>query len=300
MKPKGNGDAKAPTGSARYPSANFDSTTDYVKFTFYNYVAPFGTGGGSGAAASVPNYNKSVSDLGTPTSTVYLYMPEDMEGEYGGQWNDQNISNMAAAGLGAFGKSAGGNLGEGVGAAIDGLKATAGNALTKGTAAAKLISEALGAANFGSLTVNDIFSVTTGQVLNPNTEVLYKGPKMRNFSLNFKMAPRNSTEANEIKKIIHAFKFATLPSYGGAADKNLSFVTIPQIVDVTFMRGNKEHDWVTQFKPSVITNFGVSYTPDGAWATLPNGSPVATTIKISFQELKMVYADELNATGATY
>jgi len=300
MKPKGKGGTKAPTVNARYPSANFDSTTDYVKFTFYNYVAPFGTGGGSGAASDIPAYNKSASDLGTATSTVYLYMPEDMEGEYGAQWSDQNISNIAAAALGSFGNLAGGDAKGGIMKAIQGVTAMGENALTKGTAAAKLLSEGIGAANFGSLSVNDIFSVTTGQVLNPNTEVLYKGPKMRNFSLNFKMAPRNSSEADEIKKIIHAFKFATLPTYGGKGDESLSFVTIPQVVDVTFMRGNKEHDWVTQFKPSVITNFGVSYTPDGAWATLPNGSPVATTIKISFQELKMVYADELNATGATY
>ena len=300
MKPKGNGDAKAPTGSARYPSANFDSTTDYVKFTFYNYVAPFGTGGGSGAASSIPNYNKSVSDLGTPTSTVYLYMPEDMEGEYGGTWGDQNISNFAAGALGSFGKAAGGDLGKSIGSGFGAIKAMTENALTKGTAAAKLLQEGLGAANFGSLTVNDIFSVTTGQVLNPNTEVLYKGPKMRNFSLNFKMAPRNSTEAEQIQKIIYAFKYATLPRYGGAGDDNLSFVRVPQIVDVSFMKGNSEHPWVTQFKPSVITSFQVSYTPDGAWATLPNGSPVATSLKISFQELKMVYADELSDSGVTY
>ena len=123
---------------------------------------------------------------------------------------------------------------------------------------------------------------------------------MRTFSLNIKMAPRSSTEADNIKKIIECFKFATLPTYGGAGDENASFVRIPQIVDVEFMTGNKSNEWVTQYKPSVITDFNVSYTPDGAWATLPNGAPVATTMTISFQETKMVYAQEVTGTGATY
>ena len=299
MKPSGNATTKAPTGTYRYPSGNFDADTDYVKITFHEYVAPYSTQGGSGAGAGLGAYNKSV-DIGAAKSTVILYMPEDMEGEYGGQWQDTNISNLATGALNAFGKAAGGDVMGSVSTSLGTVGNSIKNALTKGTVAAKAISELLAIGNFGSLTLNDVYSVTTGQILNPNTEVLYKGPKMRNFSLNFKMAPRNSTEADGIKNIIHAFKFATLPSYGGKGDKNLSFVTLPMIADVTFMKGNSAHPWVTQFKPSVITSFNVSYTPDGAWATLPNGSPVATTMKITFQELKMVYADELSASGATY
>ena len=60
------------------------------------------------------------------------------------------------------------------------------------------------------------------------------------------------------------------------------------------------HPYVTQFKPSAITGFDVSYTPDGAWATYKDGSPVATTISISFKELKMLYAEELNQSGGSY
>ena len=291
---------KAPTGSMRYPDVEYKDNMDYVMITFHEYVAPFSTGGGTVAGGNINAYNKSATDIGPAKSTVLLYMPEDMEGEYGGNWQDTNISNIATGALNAFGKAAGGDVMGSVSTSLGTVGNSIKNALTKGTLAAKGISELLAKSNFGSLTINDVYSVTTGQLLNPNTEVLYKGPKMRNFSLSFKMAPRNSNEADQIKKIIHAFKFATLPSYGGQGDKNLSFVTLPMIADVTFMQGNKPHPWVTQFKPSAITNFNVSYTPDGVWATLPNGSPVATTIKITFQELKMVYADELSDSGATY
>jgi hypothetical protein len=289
-----------PKGQFKYPNVAFTSDMDYVLFTFYKYKAPFSSESDVTAGQGLNQYNSSTRGMEATGATVALYMPEDMEGEYGAQWQDQNFSNMAIGALGSFGGAAGGNAGKGFGSILGAISVATSNAFTKGTVAANAISGALGAANFGTVTVNDIFASTTGQVLNPNTEVLYKGPKMRNFSLKFKMAPRNSDEAEQIKKIIHAFKFATLPTYGGRGDDNMSFVKVPQIVDVTFKKGSNDHDWVTQFKPSVITGFQVSYTPDGAWATLPNGSPVATQISITFQELKMVYADELKDSGASY
>jgi hypothetical protein len=291
---------QVPTGQYRYPETNFDSDTDYVKIRFFDYTAPFSSQGGGSAGSTLSVYNQSSNGLGSPGATVYLYMPEDIEGQYGGSWDAANLSNVAKTMLSSFGEAANGKMGAALGEAMQGVKTVTENFLTKGTPVVNAISQALQASNFGSLTVNDIFSVSTGQILNPNTEVLYKGPKMRTFSLNFKMAPRNQKESENIKNIIQAFKYATLPKYGGKGDSNVSFVTVPQIVDVSFMKGNTEIPWVTQYKPAVITDFSVSYTPDGAWATLPNGSPVATTMKISFQETKMVYADEVVGDGATY
>lgn len=290
----------APTGQYRYPETNFDSDTDYVKIRFFDYTAPFSTEGGGTAGTSLSVYNQSSNGLGTAGATLYLYMPEDIEGQYGANWDAANLSEVARGTLGTFGSAAAGKAGESIVKAFDTIATPTNNFFTKGTGVANAISTILSTTNFGSLTVNDIFSVSTGQILNPNTEVLYKGPKMRTFGLNFKMAPRNQNEADNIKNIIQAFKYATLPKFGGKGDANVSFVKVPQIVDVSFMKGNTEIPWVTQYKPAVITDLSISYTPDGSWATLPNGSPVATSIRVSFQETKMVYADEVVGTGATY
>jgi len=289
-------------GQLRYPKdVAYESYMDYVAFTFYDYKPPFAAETAFGPSA----YNASVSSLGSSKGSILLYMPEDVEGEYGASWQDMNLSNMARGALGTFGAAAGGSsFVDGIGGAIKRASDTLGQVganMLDGTIAANVLTDALGKANFGSLTVDDVFASTTGQVLNPNTEVLYKGPKTRNFTLNFKMVPRNAAEATDIKKIIHYFKSATLPRFGSAGDKkNASFIRVPQIVDVTFKQGSSNHPWVNQFKPSAITSLNFSYTPDGAWATLPNGSPVATTMRISFQELKMLYADELSVSGATY
>jgi len=292
------------TSQLRYPETNFNADTDYVKIRFFDYVAPFSAEAGNtitnAAGPAFAAYNGSNSSLGKETATMYLYMPEDMDGQYGGNWSNTNLSTAARGILSGFGKGAVGDLGGTFGDVVGTGATMVENAVKKGTAAVSAMSEMLSKTNFGSLTVNEIYAGTTGQILNPNTEVLYTGPKMRTFGLSFKMAPRNAREAENIKNIIHVFKYATLPKYGGAGDLNASFVKVPQLVDVTFMKGNEEHPWVTQYKPSVITDFSVSYTPDGAWATLPNGSPVATSIKISFNETKMVYADEISKSGATY
>lgn len=296
---------KPPSGSFRYPNVEYKNDMDYVRIRLHDYVPPFAAEANEGALTNNASqaftaYNASNKSLGKETSTILLYMPEDMEGEYGGNWDSMNLSTVARGALGAFGGASDGDLGQGVKDVIDAATTATENFMKKGTGVANLISGALAKANFGSVSVNDIFSVTTGQVLNPNTEVLYRGPKMRTFSLSFKMAPRNQMEADQIKYILHALKFATLPRFGGAGDQAASFVRVPQIADVTFMKGNTEHEWVTQFKPSVITNLNISYTPDGAWATLPNGSPVATKLDISFQETKMVYADEVLKDKASY
>ena len=96
-----------------------------------------------------------------------------------------------------------------------------------------------------NLTVNDIFSVTTGQILNPNTEVLYKGPKMRTFNLSFKMAPRNSKEAEQIKSIIHALKFATLPKFGGKGGEEWMEKNIAQMHDAARMLSETDNVFVS-------------------------------------------------------
>jgi len=291
-----------PKGPYRYPREEaFKATTDYVKLTFYKYTPPFSAEGGGTVGADQGAYNKSSSGVGEKYSTLYLYMPEDIEGEYGGNWEKQNFSEVARGALKMFGTSAAGDKFEGpLKEALETAATTGSNFLTKGTGVANAISTILGKTNFGSVTVNDVFSVTTGQVLNPNTEVLYRGPKMRTFSLSYKLLPRNKADAEMIRNIIQVFKVATLPNFGGAGDKNASFVSLPQLVDVTFMTGNKPNEWVTQYKPAVITNFNVSYTPDGAWATGPDGAPVATKISIDFQETKMVYANEVSGGGALY
>lgn len=297
-------------GTLKYPRDYLiEEQTDYVKFEFYNYRPPF-SAEAFDLGGNITSYNKSVSSLesaGGPK--ILMYMPEDVGVKYGANWGDKNISNFGRGVLGAVGKSMKFNnaanfftaQADAIGTVLANEATRAGDAMTKGTATIGAITEALKATGFDpSLDYNDVLGGVTGQILNPNTEVLYTGPQMRGFGLSFKMAPRNKNEADEIKNIIQAFKYAMLPKFNGDSSQIRAFVGVPCICDVSFMKGGSEHPYVTQFKPSAITGFDVSYTPDGAWATYADGQPVATTISIEFKELKMLYAEEINNDGATY
>lgn len=53
---------------------------------------------------------------------------------------------------------------------------------------------------------NDILTRSTGAILNPNTELLFRGPQLRTWNFSFKMTPRNDKEAKTIRKIIRWLK----------------------------------------------------------------------------------------------
>ena len=302
------------TATLRYPKDGLgDSDSDHVQFEFFKYNPPFSAeafngnqfGGGGGSLSA---YNQSASSLESANGPIIkLYMPEDVGAKYGANWGDKNISNQGRAVLGAGGKLM--NIKNGffdatasaVGTVVAEAGTSVGNFMTKGVPLIKSIQEALKATQLDpSLSFDDVLGGITGQILNPNTEVLYTGPQMRGFGLSFKMTPRNEPEAKDIKNIIQSFKYAILPRFNGDASQVRAFVGVPYICDVTFMKGGSPHPYVTQFKPCAITGFDVSYTPDGAWATYANGSPVSTTISIEFKELKMVYAEEISNSGGTY
>ncbi len=288
----------------RYPKEIVTADTDYVDIRIYKYVAPFSAQGFGSDGSDLDNYNKSVGSAltnGEQINHIVMYMPEDIQAQYGADWEGKNISTIGRGILGTGGGIAGNDPGAAFQAMAGASQAVA-EGVTQGTTVANIISGILKEGNFDTLSTQDIFSGGTGRIFNPNTEVLYKGPQMRKFTLNFKLQPRNDIEAKEIKKIINALKKAMLPKmnegseflFGLGKDANLKgFVGVPDVVDVKFKRGGANHPFVSQFKPCAITGLDVNYTPDGSWATYTDGSPVSTAIRIDFQELKMVYSEEI-------
>ena len=63
------------------------------------------------------------------------------------------------------------------------------------------------------------------------------------------------------------------------------------------MKGSSEHEGLPRFKMCAITQVDVNYTPDGAYATYFDGQPVAIQLSISFQETKMVFAEEIGGVN---
>ena len=73
-----------------------------------------------------------------------------------------------------------------------------------------------------------------------------------------------------------------------------NFIQVPSLCKFTFMKGNAPHGWLTQFKACAISNVVVNYTPDNTYATYNDGSPVATEIRLSFQETKLIFRGDVD------
>lgn len=82
---------------------------------------------------------------------------------------------------------------------------------------------------------------------------------------------------------------------GGGLDN--AFIAVPNLCHVAFMNGSGMNENVPQYKMCAITNVDVNYTPDGAWATYGDGTPVATTLSLSLQETKLLFAEDVIRGG---
>ena len=127
---------------------------------------------------------------------------------------------------------------------------------------------------------------TTGQVMNPNMELLFNGPSLRSFGFTFKLAPRTSQEAENIVKIIRLFKQKMAPVKSSG---NL-FLKSPDTWRIKYINGSGgNHEFLNKFKECAMMSASVNYTPDGRYATYSDGSMVSYNLTLNFQEIEPVF-----------
>jgi hypothetical protein len=279
-----------------------DNNTDYVIFGFYAYDPPFGRANGGDGDVEVSSgddgYNLyAKSGIGKKRirgmDPILLYMPEDIQGQYSAQWQGTGFG-AATAGLA---RTVGMDL-QGIPAAIESLPGLFKNAIFKTELAA--INKVTGA----NVSLNQLTGTVSGTIINPNVEMTYEAPEMRGFDLQFKMTPSNGVESKTIRKICNRFKKAMLPRFGGQAIfgtvNSPNLLSIPALCQVNFMSGNEMHPYLPQYKLCAITDVSINYTPDGSYATYGDKAPVATVLKVSFKETKLLFSDEINEDGVSF
>ena len=303
----------ADTSALRYPlESPLDSNADYVSFTFYNYEPPFGrsvgNGAGQGTGTDTPTggtndtksynrYNQSVvsKTRNDELKPILLYMPEDVQSMYSQKWGGAEFGSVAAGLMQTTGTSG-----------LDVFSAISENA--PGVVKAAIFDNLRKATNKvtgSNISNNQFLGGVSGTILNPNTEMMYDGPNLRTFDLTFKLVAYSQKESKEIRKICNTFKKAMLPSFGGGAIFGIAanqgnLISIPNVCDVVFMRGGEKHPYLSQYKTCAISDVAVNYTADGAYATYEDGSPVATSLRISFKEMKNIFAGEIKMEGPSY
>jgi len=298
----------------RWPDANnytVNAGTDYVYFEFGKYQPPFArsSNDNSTGADALAAYNASATAFKADEgSSIILPMPQDLSTEFKNTWAGKSFTSLGRAAVAALGA---GNLGP---ASKIGENDIFG-AFTAAISAAGL-NKLPGVG--GNLDMDDITGSSRGVILNPNAEVLYEAPNLREIGMVFKMVPQSQTEADNILKICQLFRKSASPSYGiedvipdfkldsesgikpGNDQKGVNYIHVPKLCKFTFMTGGGVNSKVAQYKPCAMTRVDVNYTPDGTFATYSDGTPVAITLSVSFMETKVIFANEINLSGVSF
>lgn len=159
--------------------------------------------------------------------------------------------------------------------------------------------------------VNNVLSRTDSAILNPNLELLFQAPQLRPFTFQFKLTARSMDEARDIKTIIKYFKY----HMAVRQEKNELFLRAPHVFTIQYMKGMKpNHPGINMISPTeetkacALTNFSVDYTPLGTYMTYidnednpndpANGTMVAYTLSMQFQEITPIYDTDYSPEGA--
>ena len=156
----------------------------------------------------------------------------------------------------------------------------------------QLTSKLAGAAFGTQLDADTFLARTGGKVLNPNAEMLFQGPVIRDFAFSFIMIARSQKEGEKIRKIIRFLKLGMAPKF-----RSTTFLKSPDIFTLHYKNGLGENDYlktVNQFNPGglALTTMNVDYAPFGYWSAYRDSQPVSVKMDLNFTELRPLYESD--------
>ena len=145
----------------------------------------------------------------------------------------------------------------------------------------------LGKAAGLDISADEFLARSTGRILNPNAELLFQGPVLRDFGFKFLMIARSEAEAKMIRSIIRFFKIGSAPIYDGGP----ALLGTPNIFKLEYKAGSKKLNTVNKFNEMALRTITVDYAPDGFWSAYQDSHPVAVVMSLQFSELKPIYQE---------
>ena len=313
-------------GVLRYPLESLTEHTDYLQIDIEKYV-PIGSGYATAPGEAnryvTGNYfttnragRRSASKLSTKplinAGTILLPIPASLQDTNNVRYDSSNLNGLAAAGvqLAESGMKAI-DFTKPVQQQADALRDTAGvfkdrvqGGVGSPEAAKDIIIKSLASAavnQFGANTnFNQLLSRSTGEILNPNMELLFGGPTLRNFRFQFKFTPRNEKEAEQVRLIIRAFKRNMAPqAQGGQLNSGNWFLKTPNVFKLRYRTGSNDHPFLNKFKQCFLSDVQTTYTADGVYSTYDDGTPVSMTLDLSFKEIQPIYDIDYDARPGT-
>ena len=301
-----------------YPEdALYTKTQDHLSIAQYSYKPPRSNDIFGDALDTLRNGSKRTSPLKELLGMVNLPMPNNITDSNNVSWADDNMNNLSAAltsyvtndplktlagaaGLRAGASAAGVGGGAAQIASLLGTLAGMGAFSTGATTQMKtLLGGAVNSQILGMLGVNvspeSILARGYGIVPNSNLELLFNAPTLREFTFQYRMSPRSSSEAKIINNIIRFFKQGMAAKKissisGGSAGAQSYFLGTPNVFQLQYKTtGGKTIKGVNRIKTCALTGFAMNYAADGNWAAYDDGQPVSVIMNMSFKELEPIY-----------
>ena len=320
-------------GILRYPAESLSQHTDYFQFDIERYVEigrtnyVSDTGGSTRYVTGNRKTNRAGMTQGAGLSrrplindgTILLPIPSNLQDSNNVVYGESKMNGLEAAGVSAatnmvrnmsdrflLNSQAESNfrdefkkLGEKIKTGLGGddrtALVTASDLLTKQlTASAANIFDA-------NVTANQLLARSSGEIINPNLEILFSDVTVRNFRFAYKLTPRNKYESEQVKLIIRAFKRNMAPQAIGDDGAGDFFLRTPNVFKLRYRSGVKDHPFLNKFKQCFLTDMQTTYTGEGVYSTYEDGTPVSILLSLSFKEIQPIYDidyDEFPGTGA--
>tara|TARA_A100001515_G_scaffold142934_1_gene142843 strand:+ start:52 stop:1491 length:1440 start_codon:yes stop_codon:yes gene_type:complete len=285
-----------PAGGWRYPLDLDSSKQDTLKIVAYERQ-PRRFSGGAQTAASGFLARRDTSNLGSPKGTIILPINGQIVDNSSVDYGDNTLNALEAFVASTAFTAVAGEVSEGsVGSQ---LKAAFKNLNVNEAALKEIIGSAAAAKGLNAIsgtnqTANSIASRLSGTILNPNLELLFKGPQLRNFPFTYLFLPREKGEADQVIGIIRTLKENMTPRI-----QSNFFLKSPNIFSVEYLKGGTPHPYLNRIKLCALRSCNVEYAPLGTYATFPDGMPHAVRMTLQFTELDPVYSEDYGEAAGT-
>ena len=268
-------------GDYKYPLDLPTTGMDVIKFTMLEFKPrKIGVPGNFGAIQRRQQPGQGRKGIGT----VLLPIPGGVNDQNSCNWGDGTINPLQAAGLDVASKTLTEGLEKGLSAAGNNIKAAGNNSQDAKTAVKDIFTAAA-----ISVSPNEILARTQGAVINPNLELLFRGPTLRPFNFTFSMGARNEKESEEIMRILRFFKQGSAPQ----RTQSQMLIKAPHTFQIEYLYRQKDQNkFLNRIKECALLSIGVNYTPNNNYATFGNGAPTSIEMTLSFKELDPVFNDD--------
>tara|TARA_R100000231_G_scaffold35811_7_gene31769 strand:+ start:120 stop:1409 length:1290 start_codon:yes stop_codon:yes gene_type:complete len=167
---------------------------------------------------------------------------------------------------------------------------------TKNAVLAGISGQAINALG-GNVSPGSVIARATGQILNSNLELLFKGVNLRSFPFSVTFSPRNYDEAIRVKTIIRYLKQTMAPKTGVEGGGTGIFLKSPDVFSLRYLHKGSDHPFLNSFKLCALTGLSVNYTNAGTYASYDGGTPVNIRMNMTFKELNPIYSEDYEGMG---